>query len=122
MRHLDIVPDWAILVLAVLVVAGVFKLFGGFGVLVLGIAATAVWIAQCHGVHSPPASEVPRGPAMVDFDTACSVLHRFFVSPSSAERLAFLGGVVAVVWRVVALALLADRHTPPVGGTPSMIV
>ena len=46
MRHVDIVPDWAILVLAVLVVAGVFKVFGGFGVLVLGIAATAVWIAQ----------------------------------------------------------------------------
>ena len=46
MRHLDIVPDWAILVLAVLVVVGVFKLFGGFGLLGLGIVATAIWIAQ----------------------------------------------------------------------------
>ena len=46
MRHVDIVPDWAILVLALLGVAGVFKLFGGFGVLVLGIVATAFWIAQ----------------------------------------------------------------------------
>ena len=46
MRHVDIIPDWVIAVLAVLVVAGVFKLFGGFGVLVLGIVATAVWIAQ----------------------------------------------------------------------------
>ena len=45
MRHVNIVPDWAILVLAVLAVAGVFKLFGGFGVLVLGIVATAAWIA-----------------------------------------------------------------------------
>jgi len=46
MRHVDIIPDWAILLLAVLVVAGVFKLFGGIGVLVLGIIATAIWIAQ----------------------------------------------------------------------------
>lgn len=46
MRHADIIPDWAILVLAVLVVGGVFKLFGGFGVLVLGIISTTVWIAQ----------------------------------------------------------------------------
>ena len=46
MIHLDIIPDWVIAFLAVLVVAGVFKLFGGFGVLVLGIVATAVWIAQ----------------------------------------------------------------------------
>jgi len=45
-KHVDIVPDWVIAVLAVLVVAGVFRLFGGFGVLVLGIVATAVWIAQ----------------------------------------------------------------------------
>jgi uncharacterized membrane protein YedE/YeeE len=45
MRHVDVIPDWAILFLAVLVVAGVFRLFGGFGVLVLGIVATAVWIA-----------------------------------------------------------------------------
>ena len=64
MRHVDIVPDWVIAVLAVLVVAGVFKLFGGFGVLVLGIIATAVWIAQFianirsvhdHGTVSQPA-------------------------------------------------------------------
>ena len=46
MSHVDIIPDWVIALLAVLVVAGVFKLFGGFGVLVLGIVATAVWIAQ----------------------------------------------------------------------------
>jgi hypothetical protein len=46
MRHVDTIPDWAILALAVLVVAGVYSLFGGFGVLVLGIVATAVWIAQ----------------------------------------------------------------------------
>ena len=46
MRHVNIAPDWAILVLAVLAVAGVFKLFDGFGVLVLGIVATAAWIAQ----------------------------------------------------------------------------
>ena len=44
MRHADIIPDWAILVLAVLAVGCVFKLFGGFGVLVLGIVATAAWI------------------------------------------------------------------------------
>lgn len=50
-RHVNIVPDWAILVLAVLAVAGVFKLFGGFGVLVLGIVATAVWIAQIARMH-----------------------------------------------------------------------
>jgi hypothetical protein len=50
-RHVNIIPDWAILVLAVLAVAGVFKLFGGFGVLVLGIAATAVWIAQIARMH-----------------------------------------------------------------------
>ena len=46
MRHADIIFDWAILVLVVLVVGGVFKLFSGFGVLVLGIITTAVWIAQ----------------------------------------------------------------------------
>jgi hypothetical protein len=44
MRHADIIPDWAILVMAVLAVGCVFKLFGGFGVLVLGIVATAAWI------------------------------------------------------------------------------
>src|SRR5918995_3038644 len=36
MRPFDIVPDWVIVILAVLVVGGVFKLFGGFGVLGLG--------------------------------------------------------------------------------------
>lgn len=46
MRHVDIIPDWAILVLAVLVVVGVYSLYGGFGVLVLGIVATTIWIAQ----------------------------------------------------------------------------
>jgi hypothetical protein len=46
MKHVDIVPDSAILFLVVLVVAGVFKLFGGFGVLALGIVATTIWIAQ----------------------------------------------------------------------------
>ena len=45
----DIIPDWAILVLAVLVVAVVYSLFGGFGVLVLGIVATGAWIAQIKG-------------------------------------------------------------------------
>jgi uncharacterized membrane protein YtjA (UPF0391 family) len=54
MRQPDIVPDWAIVVLAVLVVAGTFKLLGGFGVLVLGIAATAVWIAQIMSARRPP--------------------------------------------------------------------
>ena len=46
MRHVDVIPDWAILVLVMLLVAGVYTLFGGFGVLVLGIVATAIWIAQ----------------------------------------------------------------------------
>lgn len=46
MRHVDIIPDWAILILAVLVVAGVYRLLGGFGVLVFGIVASGVWIAQ----------------------------------------------------------------------------
>jgi hypothetical protein len=47
-RHedVDVIPDWIIAVLAMLVVAGVFKLFGGFGVLAFGIIATAIWIAQ----------------------------------------------------------------------------
>ena len=45
MSHVDIIPDWVIALLAVLVVAGVFKLLGG-GVLVLGIVATVVWIAR----------------------------------------------------------------------------
>jgi hypothetical protein len=30
----------------VLVVAGVYSLFGAFGVLALGVVATGVWIAQ----------------------------------------------------------------------------
>jgi len=30
----------------VLVVAGAFKFFGGYGVLVLGILSAAIWIAQ----------------------------------------------------------------------------
>ena len=63
MRHVDTIPDWAILALAVLVVAGVYSLFGGFGV--LGIVATAVWIAQFiagirsfHG-HEPVSRPAP---------------------------------------------------------------
>jgi hypothetical protein len=32
--------------LAVLVIAGVYSLFGGFAVLALGIVAAGVWIAQ----------------------------------------------------------------------------
>ena len=64
MRHVNIVPDWAIMVLAVLVLGGVFKLCCGFGVLALGIVAASVWIAQFiagirsvhdHGTVSQPA-------------------------------------------------------------------
>jgi hypothetical protein len=71
MRHVDTIPDWAILVLAVLVVAGVYSLLGGFGVLALGIVATAVWIAQFiagirsvhdHGTVSRPAPAQHRHP------------------------------------------------------------
>jgi hypothetical protein len=51
MRHVDTIPDWAILLMAVLVVAGVYSLFGGFGVLVIGIVATAIWIAQIARMH-----------------------------------------------------------------------
>ena len=46
MRPFDIVPDWVIVILAVLFVGGVFKLFGGFGLLGLGVITTAVWIVQ----------------------------------------------------------------------------
>ena len=46
MRPRDIVPDWVIVILAVLVVGGVFQLFGGFGLLGLGVITTAVWIVQ----------------------------------------------------------------------------
>ena len=46
MTPIDIVPDWAILAPVVLVASGVFSLFGGFGVLMVGIIATGVWIAQ----------------------------------------------------------------------------
>jgi hypothetical protein len=46
MTPINIVPDWVIAVLVVLVVAGVFSLFGGIGVLVLGIVVTTIWIAQ----------------------------------------------------------------------------
>jgi hypothetical protein len=45
-RHVDIIPDWVIAVLTGLVVAGAFRLFGGVGVLVLGVVAGTVWIAQ----------------------------------------------------------------------------
>ena len=58
-RHVDIVPDWIIAVLAVLAVAGVFRLFGGLGVLVLGIIATTIWIAQIARIYrSPPAQRI----------------------------------------------------------------
>jgi hypothetical protein len=58
MKHVDIVPDWAILFLVVLMVAGVFKLFGGFGVLGLGIVATAIWIAQLARMYRSSARRV----------------------------------------------------------------
>ena len=45
-RNVDIIPDWVIAVLTGLVVAGVFRPFGGVGVLVLGVVAGTVWIAQ----------------------------------------------------------------------------
>jgi hypothetical protein len=46
MRPRDIVPDWFTAVLAMTVVAGVYHLFKGIGVLVLGIVAATVWIAK----------------------------------------------------------------------------
>ena len=46
MRDVDTILDWAMLILAMLIVAGVYSIFDGIGVLVLGIIATAVWIAQ----------------------------------------------------------------------------
>jgi hypothetical protein len=49
MKSLDSIPDWVIPVLTVLLVAGVFKLFGGIGVLVLAIISTVIWIAQIIG-------------------------------------------------------------------------
>src|SRR5829696_37793 len=42
-KHADIVPDWLIALLVAPLVAGVF---GGVGVLVLGIVAATFWIAQ----------------------------------------------------------------------------
>lgn len=77
MRHVDIIPDWVIAVLVVLVVAGVFRLFGGLGVLVLGIIATAVWIAQIiectssvrdrdRGTGSPSAPALRRHPGRAE--------------------------------------------------------
>jgi uncharacterized membrane protein len=49
MKRVDRIPDCVIPVLTVLLVAGVFKLFGGVGVLVLAIIATVIWIAQLVG-------------------------------------------------------------------------
>ena len=75
MRQLEIVPDWAILVLAVLMVAGVYSLFNGIGVLVLGVVVTAVWIAQFiagirsihdHGIVSPLATAHRRHPGRAE--------------------------------------------------------
>ena len=45
-------------VLTVLLVAGVFKLFGGIVVLVLAIISTVIWIAQIIGSSSPVAERV----------------------------------------------------------------
>jgi hypothetical protein len=58
MKSLDSIPDWVIPVLTVLLVAGVFKLFGGIGVLVLAIISTVIWIAQIIGSSSPVAERV----------------------------------------------------------------
>jgi len=46
MKHVEMLPDWAILALAMLVVAGAYSLFGGIGVLALGVIATGVWMVQ----------------------------------------------------------------------------
>jgi hypothetical protein len=79
-RHVDIIPDWVIAVLTVLVVAGVYSLFGGFGVLVFGIVATGVWIAQliagCRSVHDhgtvsrPAPAQHPRPGRVEDHSAA----------------------------------------------------
>ena len=53
MRHVDIVPDWITVVLAMFVVAGVFSIFGGVGVLVLGIVCVAGWIIQTVRGYEP---------------------------------------------------------------------
>ena len=53
MKRLDSIPDWVVAVLAVVFVAGVFKLFGGIGVLVLAIISTVIWIAQTIGSPTP---------------------------------------------------------------------
>ena len=75
MRHVDIIPDWAIAVLAVVAVAGVYSLFAGIGVLVLGIVVTAIWIAQFiagissahdHGTVSQPAPTQHRHPVRAE--------------------------------------------------------
>ena len=49
MKRVDSLPDWIVPVLTVMLVAGVFKLFGGIGVLVLAIISTVIWIAQIFG-------------------------------------------------------------------------
>jgi hypothetical protein len=59
MRRVEIVPDWVIAVLAVLVVAGAIRLFGSFGVLVLGMIAATIWIAQIGRMYrSSPARRI----------------------------------------------------------------
>jgi hypothetical protein len=52
MKRGDSIADCIIPLLTVLLVTGVFKLFGGVGVLVLGIIATVIWIAQIIGSSS----------------------------------------------------------------------
>jgi hypothetical protein len=66
MMRVDIIPDWIVLVLAVALVGGVFKLFGGVGVLVLAIICTVIWIAQVTGNAGPRADQTrskASGPA-----------------------------------------------------------
>jgi hypothetical protein len=50
-KYVDIVPDWVIAVLAAFTVMGTFWIFGGAGVIVLGMFGTTVWIAQTFGGH-----------------------------------------------------------------------
>jgi hypothetical protein len=50
-KHIDIVPDWVIAVLAAFTVMGTFWIFGGAGVIVLAMTGTTVWIAQTFRCH-----------------------------------------------------------------------
>lgn len=49
MKYVERISERVIPILTVLLVAGVFKLFGGVGVLVLGVIATVILIAQIIG-------------------------------------------------------------------------